>query len=203
MIPRIVSAWLVLSALPADAKIIFQSIPDLTLAPANSWCSSCGGSYRVFDSFTLNSASTIGSVTFAVQSNYGFAAPIDVSFWTNVGGTPQTKISSQVYAPTSFISSVATGYYTKVVTVSYAQSFAAGTYSIGFYNRTALGVGGYSGGGGQLYQQGIGFHIGQSAAFSLGNVSDSVPEPATWVLMLGGFGLVGAAARGRMTVAPV
>ncbi|HEV2569148.1 PEPxxWA-CTERM sorting domain-containing protein [Sphingomonas sp.] len=41
--------------------------------------------------------------------------------------------------------------------------------------------------------------------FTLGNVSvpNAIPEPATWAMMLGGFGLLGAATRRRARVAQV
>lgn len=47
---------------PAQAELLFQSIPDLTVGtPYNSLpCSSCGHSYQVYDTFTLASAATIG-----------------------------------------------------------------------------------------------------------------------------------------------
>ncbi|HEV2568108.1 PEPxxWA-CTERM sorting domain-containing protein [Sphingomonas sp.] len=40
-------------------------------------------------------------------------------------------------------------------------------------------------------------------AFEIDSVAGAVPEPATWAMMLGGFGLLGAAARRRRTVASV
>jgi hypothetical protein len=109
----IVTALLATSALSAGAATVFQSIPDLAVAPNGNWCSSCEGSYRAFDSFTLGSAATIASVTFAVSSNYHFPSPVDVSFWNSDGGRPSTQISSAVYAPGSFTSAVDTQYNTK------------------------------------------------------------------------------------------
>ena len=44
--------------------------------------------------------------------------------------------------------------------------------------------------------QGVGFYIDDVSYFS-----GTVPEPATWALMIGGFGLVGAAARRRKAIA--
>ncbi len=42
-------------------------------------------------------------------------------------------------------------------------------------------------------------HLGTSAVYS---VSGAVPEPASWSLLIAGFGMVGAAARRRRSVAP-
>jgi len=197
----IVAVLLAASALPAGAATLFQSIPDLTVDPAlNSYCSSCAGTFRVFDSFTLGSAATIESVTFAVQNNFGgFPFSIDVSFWTNDGGTPGMQISNILFAPASFTSTVATAFDTSLVSVDYTQSLAAGTYLISFFNGTDMGVPSYTGGGGNLFLQGFSAIAGQSAGFSLGGASAAIPEPASWALMVVGFGLVGAAARRRTT----
>ncbi len=197
----IVAALLATSALPARAATVFQSIPDLTVAPNGNWCSSCDGDYRAFDSFALGSAATIASVTFAVSSNYHFPSPVDVSFWNSDGGRPSTEISSAVYAPGSFTSAFDTLSNTTVVSVAYSQSLAAGTYLISFYSPTGLAVPSYAGGGGNFYLAGDprnGDH-GDSAAFSLDGASGAVPEPVSWALMVVGFGLVGAAARRRTT----
>ena len=42
-----------------------------------------------------------------------------------------------------------------------------------------------------------------SQAFEIDTVAAAVPEPATWAMMLGGFGLLGAAMRRRATVKTV
>ncbi len=44
---------------------------------------------------------------------------------------------------------------------------------------------------------GRGGFIVQAQACSLGSLTFVVPEPATWGLMIVGFGVVGVAARGR------
>jgi hypothetical protein len=197
----IVAALLATSALPAGAATVFQSLPDLTIAPNGNWCSSCEGAYRAFDSFTLGSAETIASVTFAVSSNYHFPSPVDVSFWNSDGGRPSTQISSAVYAPGGFTSAVDTIYNTTLVSVDYSQSLAAGTYFVSFYSSTGLAVPSFVGGGGNFYLSGDprnGGH-GESAAFSLDGATGAVPEPVSWALMVVGFGLVGAAARRRTT----
>ena len=197
----IVAALLAASALPAGAASLFQSVADLTVNPfVNAYCSSCSGPFRVFNTFTLVSAATIESVTFAVQTSFGgFSSPVDVSFWTNDGGTPGMQISNVLFAPASFSSTVPTAFDTSLVSVNYTQSLAAGTYLISFFNGTDMGVPSYTGGGGNLFQQGFGAIAGESAGFSLGGASAAIPEFASWALMVVGFGLVGAAARRRTT----
>lgn len=42
------------------------------------------------------------------------------------------------------------------------------------------------------------FTLGSVTVPGTGNFPDAIPEPATWAMMLGGFGLIGAASRRRM-----
>ena len=54
----------VLTAPVSHAAPLFQSIPDLVTDTITApWCSSCDGSYRIFDTFSLGSSSSVGSVT--------------------------------------------------------------------------------------------------------------------------------------------
>jgi len=163
------------------ADTLFQSIPDLTVTPVtNAWCSSCSGTFQVFDTFSLGSNSTIGSISFDVQTNYFFPANVTVSIWTiNLDGTPGSSLFSQTFAPLDFASIQNTVNNTSIVTVlPIGLSLTAGTYDISFFNPSNLGVPGYSGGSGLLYQQGIGFHDGQSAGFLLEGSPSPVPGPA-------------------------
>lgn len=198
---KILLALSVALAMPsvAHADTLFESLPDLTVAPqSNAWCSSCYGSYKVFDTFTLASDSVIDTVSFTVQSDYGFPASIDLGFHTVSGGLPDTQIASYTIAPGDFLSMIATPYNTTVVTVGLpGLALSAGTYDISIYNASNLGVPGYYKQGGSLYQQGNGFHTDQVAAFRLEGGAGAVPEPASWAMMIGGLGIVGGAMRRR------
>jgi hypothetical protein len=166
---------------PVFADTIFQSIPDLTVNPStNAWCSSCYGSFRVFDTFTIGNTSTISSVSFDVQTNGFFPTDVDVSIWTVAsGGTPGLQLFDQTITPDQFVSTVDTTNGTTIVTVNLtALVLAPGTYDISFYNPSFLSVPGYTGGSGLLYQEGVGFHSGESAGFILqGNAVAAVPGP--------------------------
>jgi hypothetical protein len=41
------------------------------------------------------------------------------------------------------------------------------------------------------------FTLGQVGVPAVGNNPDAIPEPATWAMLIGGFGMIGAAARRR------
>ena len=187
----------VITAVPAQADVLFESLPDLTVAPAqNAWCSSCSGSYRVYDTFTLNAASVIGTIEFAVQSNYNFPSALTVSIHSVSGGLPGAALFSSTFAVGGY-TYVNTAFNTSIVTVAPAGgwSLAAGTYDVSFYSPANLGVPGYADPGGVLYQSGFGFHHNQSAAFRLNGNETPVPEPMSLALL--GAGLLGVAATRR------
>jgi hypothetical protein len=111
---------------PGKADVLFQSIPDLTVAPnVNAYCSSCNGSWQVFDTFTLSSASTVQTITFAAD-NYtvgGWPVSVDVSIWSLNGSLPGSKLFDQNFTPAQFTSISYTSmsytpYATAIVTVA-------------------------------------------------------------------------------------
>jgi hypothetical protein len=80
---------------PARASVLFQSIPDLAVAPANFLCSDCGDGVEVVGTFTLTSNVMITGVEFAVQQYY--ANPVNISFFnfpSVVGALPSQPISA-------------------------------------------------------------------------------------------------------------
>jgi PEP-CTERM motif len=174
--------------------LLFQSIPDLTVAPQDVWCSSCGNvQARVFDTFTLSNNAAVTSLTFAVKST-SLPEPIDVSVWSLNGNSPIAQLFHQTIAPDDFISVINTAHDTSLVTVVVPHwSLAGGSYDISFFNEGSLGVASYTGGSGLISQPPFDLSgLGESAGFALfGTMTAAVPEPSTWAMMLLGFAGLG------------
>jgi hypothetical protein len=140
------------AASPASASVIYQSIPDLTVAPStNAWSSQCGGDGQsIGQQFSLAAGATANSVSFAVQNDFAWPTSVTVGIYQDDGGV----VGSVVYNTTfsSFMSEVDTGNNTDVVTVDIGSvPLAAGSYLLFMTNPSNLGIPGYSGGaGGQI-----------------------------------------------------
>lgn len=187
----------VLTTVPVShAAPLFQSIPNLVADTITSpWCSSCTGSYRIFDTFSLGSSSSVGSVTVSLYDEFPyFPTTFEISVWSINAGLPDDQLFAQTFAPADFVSVVHTGDSRAIVTVNpVGLSLLAGTYDISFHAYN-LAVWGYVGGGGLLYQQDNVFHTGTSAGFILnGDSVGTVPVPAALPLFASGLGLLGFA----------
>lgn len=207
----VLAAVLALAAVPASAGTLFQSIPDLTAETVQAgYCSSCNAflPFRIYDGFTLASASTVKTVTFALDTSFYAGASVNVGFFNRSGALPGSAIANYTFAPSDFVSSynvpTASERSRALATVAIpALALAAGSYDISFFNAAGLSIPAFANPGGSLYQSGNffqpgQFYAGQSAGFSL---AGSVPEPASWALMMVGFAFVGVASRRRAVVA--
>lgn len=197
-----------LCASAANATVIYQSIPDLTIAPnVNGYCSQCASNgQNIGQSFTLASAAVANTLAFAVTNYYFFPTPVTVDIFTDVGGM---TLGVNLYHATfsTFVSDVDTGNATDVVTVNLGNvALAAGSYDLFLTNPSNLGIPNFSGGIGGIVNftgSGVGPATGDRYSGGLGGASGvilssgAVPEPAAWVLMVAGFGMVGTLARRR------
>lgn len=195
-----------LAAQPAAAAtdILFASIPDLTVSYDILFCSSCGGGEQVFDSFSPTRAGAASQVTVALES-LSLPASVDVSLFDGAPDSLGAQLAGFTVDLTT-LTGADSGNDTTVFTfdlptlVTLSKSH---TYSISFYNSDFLFIPGYSGGGSASYQAGAPLGFGTSSGFELdGQASDgsgggTVPEPATWGLMVLGFGGLGACLRRR------
>jgi hypothetical protein len=203
-------AAVMIAAAPAyAATTVYQSTPDLTAAPVvNGYCSQCSfaAGQVIGGAFTLSSAATLGSVSFAVTSNYAWTVPTTVSIYNDNGATVGSQLFSQTFS--TYNSNVLTGHDTAVANVSLGNlSLGSGSYLIFFTNPTDLAIPTFATGDGGMrailsgsstapdYTGNSLYIASDTIGYQL--LSGAVPEPASWALMIGGFGLVGATARRR------
>lgn len=148
-----------------------------------------------------------GSIT---SGSFAFGAKQHVTLSFVLGGAQRGSISDPFSAGFTFSGATQLNNYT--------LGGAYGSADIGTFNTTAIttvtSIAGtspfvtYSLAFTTGNAEALGFNIGSSSADNIGPLLDSVkldvgavPEPATWGLMIGGFAMVGVAARRRSSVA--
>jgi len=175
---------------PARASVLFQSIPDLTVAPANFLCSDCGDGVEVFGTFTLTSTATITGIEFAVQQY--FQNPVSISFFAYpsvVGAFPNQLIGTLEPSTYSLVSEQ-NGTDLRNVVLPSSLTLDVGTYDISFVGSQFL-VPTYASNSGSILTSAYG-ELPLSLGFALdGTVVQGVPELSTWRMLLLGFVAVG------------
>jgi hypothetical protein len=158
-----------------------------------------GASAAAVTGWDVNIYNNGGGLTF-----YGTATPYGI-LATGTAGT--TAVARSLTVGTS-VSSTSTGFYNQFQTVGTAFQAATGTQYLGFrFLNETTGVTNYgylqlattAGTGfpatitGYAYENtGLGLTVA-----SIAPTASAVPEPATWGMMILGFGMIGAAARSR------
>jgi hypothetical protein len=169
--------------------VLYQSIPDLTIAPANFLCSDCGDGVQVFGSFTLTSQASITGIEFAVQQY--FTNPVSISFFAYpsvVGAFPTSPIGT--FQPSTYsLVSEQNGTDLWSVALLNALTLDAGKYAINFVGSEFL-VPTYASNGGSILTSVYG-ELPLSLGFALEGTVASVPEPSTWAMMILGFAGIG------------
>lgn len=191
-------------ATPRDASgsIIYQSIPDLSVAPVSSHCSTCGsGTQQIGEQFSLGSSASIDSINFVVQSDFFWPTPVTISIYQD---GPGAVLGTQLYAATfsSFASDLPASngpIKTDIVGVFTPDlDLGAGTYDIIFSNPVNLGIAVFLGGAGNeilLHDSAFPPSVGNSYVHpvDMGLILSDVPEPASlsvFAAALLGLGLV-------------
>jgi len=193
------ASFVIFAASSAEAQIAYTNGGiDGTIS---GWTINNG--YAVTNSFTLSSTTTITGFTFGgwtfagdtmTSVDWGISSSVDyaisgtASLTKGSGGT--NGMGYDVYEYGSLIAPL---------------TLAAGTYYFGLQNvvtsGNAYGYWDVNNGPSVAFENQLGNVNGylsagsNSTAFTL--LSSGVPEPASWAMMLGGFGLVGGAMRRR------
>lgn len=216
-----VIAGLVSLAMPADANIIYQSIPDLTAnGNATIICSQCyGDGQSAGETFILTSPSVATSVTFSIvpyipgsgfiSGDWGWPTSVTIEIYQAGNGVVGKQSYNATFMTTEFVSDIPTSDRTDLVTVNLGGgvSLAAGAYDVFLTNPTTLALSVYANlGSGDL------IWVAQSSSPSLtGDAvfsylpltttlidtgisisgSSAIPSPSTWTMLLIGFGALG------------
>ncbi len=157
------------------------------------------GSYALMQSFFLPVGTTSAVLTFQMFANNQAGNTIIDPIGLDHRGVPNQ------HARVDILTAGATVFSTDaadIVAGLYLGADGSGANPYGNYSFNLLNIGLSAGTGYQIrfgevdnqsfFQQGV-------DNVSIEAVSGAVPEPATWAMMLAGFGMIGFAARGRKT----
>ncbi len=190
-----------LTAAPmAQADPLYSSIPNLDVAGGSrEWCSTCEGTYEVFEQITLASPITVSSFDVATSLVYGTSyAGLDGMTLQILDSSLSTLLFSQSTA-TSLVET--TAFNTDIVTGDVSGlTLGAGTYWVGFVVEGPGGMllQGFTGGNGSGIESNPTTFTNDGGlqsdsndiGFQFFGAQQSVPEPASITILV--VGLIGA-----------
>lgn len=180
-----------------SATVVYSSVPDLTVANGPAYCSDCygGGTFEPLDKFTLSHGATITGlnlVTYAFNPYTGLGG-----FTVEIYDSAHSKI---LFSQGVTATQIGTGANSLILNANLTGlNLSAGTYWFGAIAPVLALPSFNNGGNGSLidttpHTGSIVYTLGGNSGYQLlGNV----PEPATWAMMVAGFGMVGFATRRR------
>jgi hypothetical protein len=202
-----ISMW---AGVASASTVLYDNIPGYPASRLlSAYCSSCGGSnFQVYQSFTLGAAATITHTDFAIFAGFGAEQIIDITFWNSA---LDTMLRSQTVGPADYTRDASNDFtagYSIIGTDLAPFVLAAGNYFVSYHSET-MAIPGWDFGQ-QTYVQAFTaggsnpgsdldpYPVNMHGAFDImGTVSGAVPEPATWAMMVIGFGGLGASMRRR------
>ena len=207
-----------ISAQAVSAQVIYQSIPDFAAAPVFHTCSPCDPVQVAGSKFSLSSAASINAIQY-MTGDYGWGwwgpTHVQVSIYRDEPADWDGTVGEQLYLHdfTDYTSAdQADGDHLLGLDTT-GLNLEAGTYLIFFTNTTALAPAVYSGGSmlyawpddpydftGYGYSNDDGYSEGFALIGTQNDAPPSAPEPASWAMMVAGFGLAGFALRRRARI---
>lgn len=191
----------------AHAAVVYQSI-DLDNVPATAnnggVYSGHNGAYRGFSDFTLSQGATMSGADFLVNYGFGYdGGPIEISFYAVEQNGGHSLIAQYSFDAAARSETAVLSWLNRVSVVLPDLQLAAGHYEFSYFSPNNLVLPLFEKTGNYyVAADGGGYFGGYSSGFRLTDTAaPGVPEPATWALMIGGFGLAGAAVRRRATQA--
>jgi hypothetical protein len=199
------ASFLTLVASAAQAQVAYTNGP--TNGALNAWTINFG--VAVTNRFTLSSATTITGFTFGAWTSPGLTA---TSVDWGISSAPDYSIDGTASLTNGAGSRNASGYDVYDYSASITPlTLAAGTWYFALQNAAIPAGGVYwdiNNGPSVAIINVIGNADGflfpgtNSTAFTLqSGAAAAVPEPASWAMMIGGFGMVGGALRRRQRIA--
>jgi len=194
------------TATGANAAILVTQSPDAIGLTSNFTATNTAQGQNFLFGFTVGATTLTGVDIYSDYISRGFnvavGQPVIVKLTGDLGGLPDF---ANIVSYTTTISAIDSAMSTANPAVQryhadFSQAVAAGTYWIGLGgNNNEIGLAQQAAGTGQaawlLNGNSPGFNSGHSYTAAFNVYGGAVPEPASWALMIAGFGMVGVAAR--------
>lgn len=201
-------------AAPANATVVYSSLSSYNAASAGTLQGVTGTNQgnpggEIYSLFNLGTSASISLIDLVSQGGFSSVDPFDavISIYSVTSQRPDATLFTQNVTFASPV--IFGGGFNSFSTSVTAPSLTGGAYFLGvrgnpvsFHplwqnaasNFTLRGNGG--GGVGNFYD--TGFNGFGGLAFQLSaNATGAVPEPATWAMMIAGFGMIGGTMRRR------
>jgi hypothetical protein len=212
----IFAAAIAMAALPAQAAIVVDKSVDVLSMPAGFNATNAANSQNFLVRFTLGSATTLtGASIYSAGSFVSLGDGVLIKFRNDVEGGPDLSNFAALNSSLSLINSDGAS-SNPTIQQLYASftplALSAGTYWFGMSGSTSdigweIDFGSATGTPAwQLSADSLQFAFGPTAALSFrlydgAPLGGAVPEPASWAMLIAGFGLTGATLRRRRQMA--